>query len=349
MRIFLLLLTAFCCGLSTLSAQEAGDGRLAEISKMAAVDSLGWTFGGGIGLDVAGMGLQNPRVGAGANRFGIGGLGAFFARLKAKKSYWNSQLSLQLSTQRLGRTSTTQVRGFQKNLDVLRLTSRYGYEIGSSKWYFAIDGFVQTLLLRTYSSNYLKPTNEEDRVVAEFASPVLTTFSPGIDYKPTSHLSIFYAPAGIQYIYVANNAIAGTGVHGNEVTRDASGAITSYKNHFLGLGSELKASYTNKYFHDRLSVSSNLRLFSNYLKDPQNVDVLFSNNFSIQIFKGLSLDLLGEYFYDNDVKVQVDVNDDGIYEVKVRADGTTDPTFPDRLGRGAQITGAFLLKYNMIF
>lgn len=90
-----------------------------------------------------------------------------------------------------------------------------------------------------------------------------------------------------------------------------------------------------------------MRLFSNYLDHPENVDVLFTNNFSIMIFKGLSLDLLGEYFYDNDVLVQKDVNKDGIYEVKVNSDGTT--TGPDRIGRGGQLTGAFLLKFSKIF
>ncbi|MCB0576731.1 MAG: hypothetical protein KDC61_19385, partial [Saprospiraceae bacterium] len=237
--------------------------------------------------------------------------------------------------------------GFQKNLDVLRLTSRYGHKLGSDQWFVAADFFAQTLLLKTYSSNYLSAVDENDRVVAKFFSPVQITLSPGINYKPDDHLSFFYAPFGMQLIYVADDSIARTGVHGNDVTRDDAGSITEYKKSFLGLGSEFKAAYNNKYFNDRLSVTTGLRLFSNYLREPQNIDVLFSNNFSIAIFKGFSLDLLGEYFYDHDVKVQKDVNGDGIYEVTVNADGTT--SGPDRLGRGGQWTGAFLLKYSMIF
>lgn len=315
----------------------------------AAPDTLGWTTGGGIGLDLAGMALLNPKVGAGANRFGIGGLGTLFANRKAEKWFWNNQFSLQLSAQRLGRTSAAQPKaGFQKSLDVLRLNTRYGYRLGNNnKWFAALDGFAQTLLLKTHASNYLKPIDDGDRVVAKFFSPLLATLSPGIDYKPNPHLTFFYSPCGIQVIYVADDSIAATGVHGNEVTRAADGRITDFKNTFFGLGSEFKAGYTNKYFGDRLSVNSNLRLFSNYLNEPQNIDVLFSNNFSIALFKGLSLDLLAEYFYDHDVLVKKDADGDKIYDVTVNGDGTT--TGPDRLGRGGQTTGAFVLKYSVIF
>ncbi len=342
-----LLPVLFLLTFTVSKAQEAGDGRLKEITGMAAKDTLGWTIGGGVGLDLSGMGLLNPKVGSGGNRIGLGGLGTIFANRKEDKWFWDNGFSLQLSAQRLSKTSVNQSTGFQKNLDVVRLTSRYGHKLGNDKWFVAADFFAQTLLLKTYASNYLSPINNTDRIVARFLSPVQITLSPGIDYKPNEHLSFFYSPTGLQLIYVASDSIARTGVHGNDVTRDATGSITSYKKSFLGLGSEFKAAYNNKYFGNRLSVTTGLRLFSNYLKEPQNVDVLFSNNFSIAIFKGLSLDLLGEYFYDNDVKVQKDVNGDGYYEVTINADGTT--SGPDRLGRGGQWTGAFLLKYSKIF
>lgn len=329
------LILAGC--VSSLCAQEAGAGRLKEISDAAKSDSSGWTIGGGIGLDMAGIALLNPRVGAGAGRFGLGGLGAVQANYKSDRAYWNSSASLQLSAQRLGRTDATQPRGFQKNLDVLQLNSRYGYKLNSDKWFFATDATARTQLLQTYASGYLKPFDAEDRVVSKFLSPLQVTFSPGIDYKPNPHLSLFYSPAGIQYIHVADDAIAATNIFGNE----------EGKNYFLGLGSEFKAAYTNKYYKDRFAVTSSLRLFSNYLKEPQNIDVLFANNFSIMIFKGLSIDLLGEYLYDHDVLVQKDVNGDKIYNVVVNADGTT--SGDDRLGRGGQLSTAFLLKYSMIF
>ncbi|MCC6281527.1 MAG: DUF3078 domain-containing protein, partial [Saprospiraceae bacterium] len=199
---------------------QAGDDRLKEINAMAKKDSLGWTKGGGIGFDLAGMGLVNPKVGAGGSRIGLGGLGTFFANYKAEKSYWNNAFSLQLSTQRLGKSNPNQKTGFQKNLDILRLTSRYGYRLGGGKWFIAADAFAQTLVLKTYASNYLTPIDANDKVVAKFLAPVQLTFSPGIDYKPNDHLSFFYSPCGIQMIFVSDDSIAARGIHGNKVTRD---------------------------------------------------------------------------------------------------------------------------------
>lgn len=314
--------------------------RLKEISTMPATDSLGWNFGGGLGLDLAGMGILNPRVGSGGSRLGLGGLSTLFANRKADKWFWNNSFSLQISAQRLGKTKPSQPTGFQKNLDVVQINSRYGYQLGSDKWFFAVDGTARTLLLKTYASNYLSPINAEDVVVSKFLAPLQATVSPGIDYKPNPHLSVFYSPCGIQYILVNDKTIADRNIFGNE----------RGQNYFLGLGSELKVAYTNKYYGDRLSVTSGLRFFSNYLKEPQNIDVLFNNTFSIMIFKGLSLDLVGEYLYDHDVLVIKDVNGDQIYNVQFDAAGMVDPTkSDDRLGHGGQITGGFFLKYSRIF
>lgn len=300
-----------------------------------------WTISSSFGLDLSGLGIVNPKVGGGTGRFGLGGIGTLTANRKGEHAFWNNQLGLQLSIQRQGRTSLSQPSGFQKNLDVLRLTSTYGFNISSNKWFVSADLLAQSQLLKTYKSNYLKPVtldNKPDFVVSKFLSPALLQFSPGITYKPNAHLSFQYSPVAVRFIFVADDSLAKLDIHGNDVTRDANGVITNVKNYFLGLGSELVSRYENKYFHDHLAVNSSLRLFSNYLDGPQNIDVLFANNFSIQIFKGLSLDLLGEIFYDQDVKMNLDSNDNGIYG----DDG-------DRQAPAAQLTGAFLLKYSFIF
>ena len=126
-------------------------------------------------------------------------------------------------------------------------------------------------------------------------------------------------------------------IHGNEAG----------SNYFLGIGSELKVGYNNKFFKDKVSINSRLGLYSNYLKEPTNVDVLWNNTIDIQIFKGLSLGLLGELFYDHDMKVQIDRNGNGVFgETKAT---NTNLEGADELAPAASITGAFLLKYSRIF
>lgn len=329
MRFLLILLLSISFSAPALLAQDAPK------------KDTTWTITGGVGLDLSGLTIINPRVGGGTGRFGIGGLGTLSANHKGGESFWNNQLTIQLAAQRQGRTSLSQPEGFQKNLDVLRLASTYGHKISGDKWYVSADLLAQSQMLKTYKSNYLKPVtldNKPDIVVSKFLSPAMVQLSPGITYKPDAHLTFQYSPVALRLIYVADDSLALLDIHGNDVTRDANGVITDYKNTFLGLGSELVSRYENKYFNDHLAVTSSLRLFSNYLKNPSSIDVLFTNNFSIQIFKGLSLDLLGELFYDQDVKMNLDSNDNGIY-------GDTG----DKQTPAAQITGAFMLKYSKIF
>lgn len=312
-----ILSVAFCLFLGPLQGQDQTE-----------AVRYGWTPGGSIGLDLSGIGIVNPRVGSGANRFGLGAVCALFANKKEEKSYWENKLDLQLSLQRLGKTKPTDATGFQKNLDLLRLTSRAGRKLRNDKLFFAVEGLVQSLLLKTYASNYLSAQNAEDKVIAKFLSPIELRLSPGLDYRPNAHYSIFYSPVSLRLIYVADDSIAALNIHGNDRGKNSS----------FQVGSNLVLKYNNKYFQDRVSALSALSLYSNYLKNPQNVDVLWTNNISISLWKGFSLDLLGELNYDDDVAIIRDRDGDGYYNITL-----------DGASKGPQITGAFLLKYSKIF
>jgi hypothetical protein len=336
MRTFTILVCLLFTASTLLTAQSEED-RAKAVKEAAAKAENGWKVGASFGLDLSGMGLFNPRQGAGGNRFGIGGVGSINATRKADKSFWSNQFDMRLGAQRIevadlsGPTPTIR-KDFVKNLDLLRLNSRYGYSLAGTKLFIAIDAVAETFLLPTYPGNTLKPVKTGDKPTAKFFNPLTIDLSPGIDFKPSDHLSFFYSPASVRYIFVGSDSIAAKFIHITEAaSRNQEGR------EFLGIGSKLRANYANKYFKDKVAVSSNLSLFSNYLKTPQNIDVLWNNTVDIQLFKGLSLSLLGELFYDNDVNVQIDRNKNNIF-------GETGELAP-----AASITGAFLLKYSRIF
>lgn len=346
----LLIIAALIFSSVSVFAQTEEEKKVMAAKAAAAKAEMGWKKGGSLGLNLSGLGLLNPKVGSGGNNFGFGGLATLFSNYKGAKSFWSNDLGLQLAAQRNRVINTTTANGitatqyrndFVKNLDVLRFNSRYGYAIAGDHLFAAVDALAQTIVLPTYPGNTLKPIKQDnqpdDKPTAKFLSPLTLTIAPGIAYNPNPHLTLFYSPAGVRFIHVADDGIAALYIHGN-----ADG-----QNYFLGLGSELKVGYTNKYFKDRVAVNSRLGLFTNYLKEPQNVDVLWNNTMDIQIFKGLSLGLLGELFYDHDVKVQIDRNDNGVFgETKAT---NTSLNIPDELAPAASLTGAFVLKYNRIF
>lgn len=329
---FLLVLAIMFSSLMVFA--QADDKRLEEVSKLAKKEAGdGWSKGGGLGFDISGLGLINPKIGAGDNKFGIGGLGTFFFNLKKGKDYWDNGINFQLAAQRF-RLNKTQ---FQKSLDVIRFNSRYGHQI-KQKLYGAVDLGVETLLLPTYPGNLLKPGEAGDKKIADLFSPVRITFSPGLDYKHSKHLSIFFAPIGVKMIYVGNDDIAQMGIHGNQL-KDENDPSKGYDKMFFQAGANLKMAYNNKYLNEKLSFTSSLDVFSNYLNNPQNMDILWGNSLDIAITKNLSLSLLGELFYDHDIFVNVDRNEDGIYGGAAEGE----------LGHRASMTGAYYLKYNKIF
>jgi hypothetical protein len=148
-------------------------------------------------------------------------------------------------------------------------------------------------------------------------------------------LSLYYSPVGGKFIIVANDSIAALGVHGNPVTKDANGNITAFENVFAQLGSLLKINYTDKYANNKITLVSNLALYSNYLNNPQNFDVDWTNEFGYTIIKGLQLALTLNIFYDDDVLVQI-TDWDAVGGVS-------------GLGKRVSITQQMLIKYNLTF
>lgn len=291
---------------------------------------LGWTFGGGFGLDLAGTFLKNPRLGAGDNRIGVGGLVNLFANNKQGKYFWDNNGALQLAVQRIGAKTKDDgsTNPFQKNLDILRIGSRFGYSIVGDKLFAAIDGTAETQLLPTYVGNVI--SDVDSNLLSEFLAPARFAIAPGIDYKPTKNLSFFVSPASFNLIYVGNDDLAA--LAGQPLGNEAG------KNNRFQLGYSLKAQYTNKYLKDRVAVTSKLGWFADY-RQSLNGNVLWQNAIDVQIFKGLALGLFGDMFYDHFTLVQIE---------KVPAGTAPDAILPF-LGLKPAYTGGFLLKYNAIF
>ncbi|MBC7775001.1 MAG: DUF3078 domain-containing protein [Phycisphaerae bacterium] len=289
-----------------------------------------WTIAGTFGLDLTGTFLKNPRLGAGDNRIGFGGLIGLSANLKKEKYFWNNNGALQLALQRIGPNlkDDGSTNPFQKSLDILRLGSRYGYSIVGDKIFAAIDGTAESQILPTYVGNVV--TGVDSNLLSEFLAPARFAIAPGIDYKPTKNLSFFLSPASFNLIYVGNDDLARLP---NEPLGNEAG-----KNNRFQLGYSLKAEYVDKYFKDRVAVSSKVAWFADY-KENLNGNVLWRNTFDIQIFKGLALGLFGDVFYDHFTLVQVE---------RV-PEGTSPKDIRPYLGLKPSYTGGFMLKYNMIF
>lgn len=337
-RIFTLLFTLTCL---SLSAQDEAPPKA-------------WNKGAGIGLDFAQLLQLNPKQGAGENRIGLGSAVNYFAKYKAGRVAWDYGINWQFGVQKLGAglvvvNNVSEKRPFQKSIDELTLNSKLGFATAEgSKFFYAADLKFLTQLTRTFKGNFLTDIEKSGTPLSQIFSPARLDFSIGIDYKPTPKLSIFYSPVSYKAIIVlddeiaqlvarsATNEILGS-VHGNKIEVDPNDntRLLTYDKIFNQVGSMLKLNYADKLMKDKLTLTSNLALFSNYLNNPQNIDVEWKNELAFNIYKGLALSLLVDVFYDHDVFVQVTD-----YDVVGGVNG---------LGRRVSLMQQLLIKYNIVF
>ncbi len=315
------LLTCFTLSLSAQKVLDAKD-NVKEMAK-AKEAKEGWTKIGGFGADFSWLSLIHPRSGSGDARFGFGGLLNYSANLVKDKLIWDNRLGLQLSVVQVGNTALT------KATDVLQFTSQAGKQIGTGKWYAAGLFDLQSQFIPTYGKNFLtaKPKGETKtyELTGGLFSPATIRFAPGVIYKPNPNLTVLYSPVALKAIVVSNLKLAKTG---NFFPLDP---LKPNKKADFQVGSELRFDYINKFLDGKISYAGTLDLYSNYLRDPQNIDVEFYNSLDFFIVKNFSINFKSDWFYDHDILVFKD-ND------------SVKPTHRDVF-----IRNALLIKYSRAF
>ena len=309
-----------------------------------------WTKGIGVGLDFAQLFQLNPKQGAGQNRLGLGGALTLFANYKKGRTVWDNLGSWQFSVQRIGSgvvaQGSTEKIPFEKVIDELRFGSNLGFRTTEkSKFYWAFDWSFLSQITTTYEGNVLKQLPDASSIpLSKFLAPATTSFSAGISYKPTPNFSLFYSPISARFIIVADDGVASRGVHGNPVEGEpnADGFYTTFQNVDSQLGSILKGTYGKKFAGDRLVYISTLILYSNYLRNPQNIDIDWTNELGLVLWKNLQLTLNLNVFYDDDIRVQIT---DNSFPGGIKLDPDGNPL----LGQRVSFTQQLLIKYNISF
>lgn len=320
----LLVLTLFSTLTLSLVAQKVLDAKenVKELSPKKEAKQ-GWTKIGGLGADFSWLNLINPRSGSGDNRVGFGGLLNYSANLVKDKLIWDNRFGLQLALVQVGGDALTKAN------DVLQFTSQAGYKLGDGKWYVAGLFDLQSQFLPTYGKNYLtakpKGSTKTYDLTGSLFSPATIRFAPGVIYKPIPNLTILYSPVALKAIAVANDKLAKSG---SFFPLDAA---NPNKKVDFQVGSEIRFDYVNKFFDGRVAYAGTLDLYSNYLRDPQNIDLEFYNSLDFFIVKNFSINFKSDWFYDHDIFVFKD-ND------------AEKPTHRDIF-----IRNALLLKYSRSF
>jgi hypothetical protein len=339
---YLLLALCLICGAGLLTAQKA------KKEKEEIPD--GWRAGAGIGLDLTQLLQINPKQGAGQNRIGFEGAFNGFANWKLGRRAWDNTFLWQFGLQRLGSGVISQMNTdripFQKTVDEFRFTSKYGYKIRpDGNLYYSANATFLSQLTPTYqfpdrfAGNFISDFIDSGRSpLSKFLAPATATFSLGLDYKPVPALSIFVSPVASKFVIVANDSIASRGIQGNPVEGQPNelGIYPEYDHIDPQIGALAQVQYKQAFLsEDRAVFTTNLGLYTNYLRKPENVDLDWQNSLAFSLTKNLQFTAFLNLFYDDDILVQIT--------------DYSEPNGVAGLGKRLSITQQILISYARTF
>lgn len=239
-----------------------------------------WTIGGLVTLNFAQGSSSNWSAGAQDFSMSLNSVDNFFAVYKKGRSRWDNTFQANY-----GFTQTTE-QGLQKTSDLLDLTSKYGYQLDSSKW--SLSALFDYRSQFTNGYNYYKSVTGKDsnQLISGFNAPAYILLSPGFQYTPVAYFSIFLSPVSSRWVVCTNRALA------------PNYGIDTGKTSTYMLGAYASITYNHQLFKN-VGYNGRLDLYSNYLKNPQNINVYMTNQLIMKINKVLSATYSLSIIYDN--------------------------------------------------
>ncbi len=194
---------------------------------------------------------------------------------------------------------------FRKNTDFLEFNSKYNKEIKSK-----ID-FSTIFYMKNQLANGFNYPNDSV-IISKFLNPGTFTIGTGIEYKPVKSTTINFSVLSYKNTFVLDTVNIDQTNHGIDEGKRANQEMGGQ----LLIENELTA------FSD-LKVDNSLRLFSNYIEKPQNIDVEWELELEKQISMYFTIVFNIHIIYDDDIRItELDENGDAI----LLSDGTEKKT-----------------------
>jgi hypothetical protein len=262
----------------------AQDVTVKEFQKLAfkelkPLEKDGWKKNGTFIININQGALRNWAGGGEQNTLGVTTLLNYNVNHKKGKITWNNYFDIALGFQ-----NASSFGSFRKTDDRIDITSKYGYQF-SKKWY--------TALLFNFNSQTLVGYNYTDTLntkISNLLTPGKILLSAGIDFRPDKSFSLFVSPITTRFILKRDKDF---------YVLDKFGVPPNHKSH-TELGSFATAKY-NKKVNAWAHYTGRLDLFSNYKRNPENVDLFFTNLVTMKFNKWLATNINVDVVYDDDV------------------------------------------------
>jgi hypothetical protein len=243
-------------------------------------DTSYWSKKGNIGLNFSQSHLSNWAAG-GQSSLNSLGLFGYSANYKRADKIWDNSLGLTLGYSLIGDAKA------MKTDDKIEFNSVFGLEAIKDKLYYSLAFSFKT----QFTDGFDYKTDSTNPISGLFA-PAYITLGVGLDWKPNAYFSINFSPLTGRMTIVTIKELYDAGAFGVD-----KGSTTRFE---LGAKAMIKF---EKEIAKNVTFGSKLELFSDYLKNPQNVDVDWQNLITMKVNNWLNANIAAHLIYDDDIMI----------------------------------------------
>jgi hypothetical protein len=256
------------------------------MSQKAVPDSLsGWKTGGVGSLNMTQVSLTNWAAGGESSLSGIALLNVY-ANYKKNKFVWDNTLDLAYGLLKQGDDPII------KSDDRIDFASKAGQYAFKNWYYTGLLGFKSQ-----FAPGYSDP--DDEFYISDFMSPAYLSVSLGMDYKPSDNFSLFISPLTGKMTFVMDDSLSNVGAFGVDPG-------STFRPEF---GGYIKMVF--KYdVMENVSLQTKFDLFSNYIENPENIDVTWDVLVAMKVNDYLTATITTNLIYDDDIDITIE-NDDG--------------------------------------
>ncbi len=249
-----------------------------------------WKFTGVTSLNFSQLSLTNWAAGGSNNISGN-------VLVKLSPDYddgtlqWDNDLVLGYGLNKQGNDPT------KKSDDQIELSSKLGYRATKNWFYSALFNF------KTQFTEGYDEEAENRPKISNFMAPGYLTLSLGMDYKPNDQFSLLLAPVSGKITFVLDDELSAAGSFGLDPGQKVRAEV----------GANIQAAYKKEILKN-VTLDTKLGLFSNYLENPQWVDVNWDLLLTMKVNEYISASLMTQLIFDKDIQFDVDTNGDGEFD-----------------------------------
>jgi len=222
---------------------------------------------------------------------------------------WDNRIELAYGSNRQGGR-------FIKTDDRFEFVSTIGHRVNpDSYWYYSAQFQFKTQFFDGFA------TPDDTVKISTLLAPAYTTGGLGMEYKRSEQFSLYISPLSFKHTLVMDDYLSSIGAFG----------VDPGENAWMQVGAFINFVYVKENLIKNVTFRNKLDLYSNYLNNPQNLDINWEMIFLMKVNSWLSANLQTHLIYDDDINIE---------ETDVEGNVTSGPRvqFKQIFGAGISIT-----------